>query len=118
MAVSSRIYHWIDERELYLTGGYYPITICDILRSPRTSYLVLHKLGFDSYYSIVWLAQDMQTSRLVSLKILTADSDPANGSNESAFLAHLVVDAAPSSERPAGGPASEHPATQYMFHSV
>jgi serine/threonine-protein kinase SRPK3 len=90
------VYDWVDDDvedlEFYCQGGYYPITISDTLQSPRTTYVVLHKLGFGSY-STVWLAQDTQTSRLVSLKIGTAhaaDEDIASRSDELTILAHLA----------------------------
>jgi serine/threonine protein kinase len=101
--MSDRVYHWLDDvedLELYSKGGYYPITILDTVQSPRTSYRVLHKLGYGSY-STVWLAQDTQTSRLVSLKLLTAEPVAAEGSNEVAMLAHLAAEPRSDSEIPA-----------------
>jgi serine/threonine-protein kinase SRPK3 len=96
----------VENLEAYCKGGYYPITISDTLNSPRTTYVVLHKLGYGSC-SMVWLAQDTQTKRLVSLKLLTADPDAADWSKELAILAHLANDVASCSGLSGGGPRSE-----------
>jgi serine/threonine-protein kinase SRPK3 len=92
MATGSRVYkrfvwsHEVEDLEYYQKGGYYPITISDKLQSPRTTYVVLDKLGFGRS-STVWLAQDTQTSLLVALKIGIA----ASRSNELAIRKRLIA---------------------------
>ncbi|KAJ7201396.1 kinase-like protein [Mycena pura] len=59
----------------YVLGGYHPVIIGDILRSPASSssYRVMHKLGFGSY-ATVWLAQKTDASRaFFAIKITIAD---------------------------------------------
>jgi serine/threonine protein kinase len=115
-APQSPTYVWVDgveNLEEYCKGGYYPITISDTLSSPRKTYVVLHKLGYGSY-STVWLAQDTQTKRLVSRKLLTGDPDAADRSKELAILAHLANNVASCSGLSGGGPRPEHPGSQYI----
>ena len=69
-------YEYIDPDEVerldyYVPGGYHPVEIGDKFHNDR--YEVVHKLGFGRS-STTWLAQDRQNSRLVALKISTAES--------------------------------------------
>ena len=59
----------------YASGGYHPIIIGDVLRSPSTtkSYRIVQKLGFGTY-ATVWLAQQVDRPRsFYSLKVTTSD---------------------------------------------
>ncbi|KAL2018659.1 hypothetical protein VTK56DRAFT_494 [Thermocarpiscus australiensis] len=60
----------LENLEGYCVGGYHPTVIGDTFHQCR--YEVVHKLGFGGY-STIWLAQDKQLHRYVSLKILVAD---------------------------------------------
>ena len=63
-------YAWYDDSveslEDYGPGGYHPVHLGDKFSNGR--YEVVHKLGYGGY-SIVWLCQDLQEQRYVSLKI-------------------------------------------------
>lgn len=62
---------WEVERlERYQPGGYYPITIGDIIQS---RYRVVHKLGYGTY-STTWLCQDHRSAKYVAIKVGTAES--------------------------------------------
>lgn len=54
----------------YRQGGYHPVHLGDQFKEGR--YQVIHKLGWGGY-STVWLARDLQASRLVALKVLVAE---------------------------------------------
>lgn len=73
----------VENLEAYQPGGYYPVDIGDAVRDGR--YEIVHKLGFGTY-STVWLAQDTRARRLVALKFLRADADPARYTAESRIL--------------------------------
>ncbi|TKX21452.1 protein kinase domain-containing protein 32 [Elsinoe australis] len=60
----------VEPLSRYHPGGYHPVHIGDKFSNGK--YSIAHKLGWGSY-STVWLAQDHINSRLVSLKILTAE---------------------------------------------
>ncbi|KAL7267783.1 hypothetical protein RUND412_009615 [Rhizina undulata] len=90
MAASGPFYSWLDgveDLKGYSKGGYYPITISDILRNPRTSYLVLKS----------WVTAAIQQS------------------NELAFMGHFAVDVAPGFGCSASAAPSKHPASQYLL---
>ena len=61
----------VEDVEKYRKGGFHPIHLGDALKGGR--YCVLHKLGFGGF-STVWLARDTLQDRLVSLKVLTAET--------------------------------------------
>ncbi|PGH17627.1 hypothetical protein AJ79_00988 [Helicocarpus griseus UAMH5409] len=61
----------VERLEYYVPGGYHPVMIGDELCAGR--YLIAHKLGFDRS-ATTWLAEDRRQSRLVALKISTAES--------------------------------------------
>lgn len=61
----------IEHIETYRPGGFHPIHLHDTLANNR--YHILHKLGHGGF-STVWLARDAAENKLVSLKILTAES--------------------------------------------
>ena len=61
----------IENIETYRPGGFHPIHLHDTLANNR--YHILHKLGYGGF-STVWLARDTAENKLVSLKILTAES--------------------------------------------
>lgn len=83
----NRIYDYAGDRvenlEAYQPGGYFPADIGTTVHGSR--YRIAHKLGFGTY-STVWLAQDTHTTRLVALKFLRADADPARHAAESRIL--------------------------------
>ncbi|KAL0634205.1 hypothetical protein Q9L58_006881 [Maublancomyces gigas] len=83
----SRIYDYAGDRvenlEAYQPGGYFPADIGTTVHGSR--YHIVHKLGFGTY-STVWLAKDTISSRLVALKFLRADADPARHEAESRIL--------------------------------
>ncbi|KAB8277263.1 kinase-like domain-containing protein [Aspergillus minisclerotigenes] len=54
----------------YRPGGYHPVTLSDTFKNGR--YRVYHKLGWGGF-STVWLADDRDRNRWVSLMIMTAD---------------------------------------------
>ncbi|OJD25101.1 serine/threonine protein kinase [Blastomyces percursus] len=67
-------YEFVEEVErldYYVPGGYHPVMIGDKLRAGR--YVIAHKLGFGRS-GTTWLAEDKEQSRLVALKISTAES--------------------------------------------
>lgn len=79
----------VERLERYQAGGYYHITIGDILQS---RYQVVHKLGYGAY-SITWLCRDYQSNTYVAMKVGTADSndrevDVLNYLNNSSPLDH------------------------------
>ena len=59
-----------EDVERYCEGGYCPITLWQTLKDGR--YRVVYKLGVGRF-ATVWLAQDLQETRHVALKISTAD---------------------------------------------
>ena len=61
----------VEDIEKYKPGGFHPVHLGDTLRLGR--YTIEHKLGFGGF-STVWLARDNILHRLVSVKILIADS--------------------------------------------
>ena len=62
----------------YSNGGYHPVIIGDILRSPSKSYRIVQKLGFGTY-ATVWLAQQVDRPRsFYSLKVTTSDGLSGN----------------------------------------
>ncbi|KAF2969484.1 hypothetical protein GQX73_g4035 [Xylaria multiplex] len=74
MLTSRVLYNHIEDverLEFYCKGGYHPI---EIGRCLRDRYRVVHKLGFGTH-STTWLAQDIQQSEYVAVKVCTADSD-------------------------------------------
>ncbi|KAG5643587.1 hypothetical protein DXG03_000640 [Asterophora parasitica] len=58
----------------YVHGGYHPVRISDIMRSPLdTSYRIVHKLGFGGC-ATVWLAEKTEDPKsYVAVKIKRAD---------------------------------------------
>ncbi|WEW56963.1 serine/threonine protein kinase [Emydomyces testavorans] len=67
-------YKFVEEVECldyYVPGGYHPVMIGDELCMGR--YVIAHKLGFGRS-ATTWLAEDRRQSRLVALKISTAES--------------------------------------------
>lgn len=69
-------YEYVDPDEVerldyYVPGGYHPVQIGDRFHDGR--YVIVHKLGFGRS-ATTWLAEDKQDSRLVALKISTAES--------------------------------------------
>lgn len=85
MPASHPIYKHIDDVErlaLYQPGGYHPVPIADRLNK---RYRVVHKLGYGTY-STTWLARDEQSSKLVAVKVGTADSN----AHESEILNRLA----------------------------
>lgn len=69
-------YEYVDLDEVgrldyYVPGGYHPVQIGDEFHNGR--YVIVHKLGFGRS-ATTWLAEDKQKSRLVALKIYTAES--------------------------------------------
>ncbi|KAI8951046.1 hypothetical protein F4801DRAFT_546198 [Xylaria longipes] len=61
----------VERLDFYYKGGYHPIEIGHRLRG---RYRVGHKLGFGTHPT-TWLAQDVQQSGYVAVKVATADSD-------------------------------------------
>ncbi len=61
----------VENIEKYRRGGFHPIHLADTFEGGR--YHILHKLGYGGF-STVWLARDQLLQRLVSLKVLTADT--------------------------------------------
>ena len=61
----------VERLDYYVPGGYHPVQIGDKFHNDR--YVVVHKLGFGRS-ATTWLAKDKQNSRLVALKISTAES--------------------------------------------
>lgn len=81
-------YEFVDEVErldYYVPGGYHPVTIGDELCMGR--YVIAHKLGFGRS-ATTWLAEDRRQSRLVALKISTAES--AERTREIQILSQLA----------------------------
>ncbi|EEH41372.2 kinase domain-containing protein [Paracoccidioides lutzii Pb01] len=67
-------YKFVEEVErlnYYVPGGYHPVMIGDEFCAGR--YVIAHKLGF-SRSATTWLAENRRQSRLVALKISTAES--------------------------------------------
>ncbi|KAK9234416.1 protein kinase [Lipomyces kononenkoae] len=61
----------IEDIENYKSGGFHPLLIGDKVAGGR--YRILHKLG-SGEFSTVWLARDERGKRLVSLKIMSAET--------------------------------------------
>jgi serine/threonine-protein kinase SRPK3 len=59
----------VENRELYVSDGFHPVLLGDILNDGR--YRIVHKLGFGGF-GTVWLARDSREAHYVSIKILTA----------------------------------------------
>ncbi|GJE84138.1 serine/threonine-protein kinase [Phanerochaete sordida] len=78
----------VEELGKYRPGGLLPVRINDTF--DRGRYRVLHKLGYGAS-STIWLARDQSAnrSRLVSLKIHSADTSSAADAVEPAVSAHL-----------------------------
>ncbi|KAK9367894.1 kinase-like domain-containing protein [Lipomyces kononenkoae] len=74
----------IEDIENYKSGGFHPLLIGDKLAGGR--YRILHKLGSGGF-STVWLARDERGKRLVSLKIMTAET--SSTCNELRILQYL-----------------------------
>ncbi|KAI1911545.1 hypothetical protein LOZ61_003763 [Ophidiomyces ophidiicola] len=89
MEPSTVKYDYVEEVErldFYVPGGYHPTAIGDEFCNGR--YSIAHKLGFGRS-STVWLAEDRaQSSRLVALKISTAES--AQQTHELHILSQLA----------------------------
>ena len=65
----------VEEPMRYEPGGYHPIIIGNILRSPggTSSYRIIHKLGHGAY-ATVWLAENTDsTPKYVAVKVSAAD---------------------------------------------
>lgn len=62
----------VECMERYEPGGYHPVQIGDRLHD---RYRIMYKLGHGAY-STTWLARDQQSSRLVAVKVGTADISP------------------------------------------
>ncbi|EEQ35638.1 putative non-specific serine/threonine protein kinase [Microsporum canis] len=75
----------VERLDYYVPGGYHPVTIGDEFCSGR--YIIAHKLGFGRS-ATTWLAEDRRQSRLVALKILTAES--AERTHEIQVLSQLA----------------------------
>ncbi|KAI9670219.1 MAG: hypothetical protein M1831_006433 [Alyxoria varia] len=73
--------------ERYRPGGYHPVHIGDKFKNGR--YRVAHKLGWGGY-STVWLAHDAETSRLVALKFLVAETSTIT--QESSILRQISTE--------------------------
>jgi serine/threonine-protein kinase SRPK3 len=73
--------------ERYEPGGYHPVQIGDRLHD---RYRVLYKLGHGAY-STTWLARDQQSSKLVAVKVGTADISPEEADMVSRL--HTAVEA-------------------------
>ena len=67
--------HTTESITRYVSGGYHPIAIGDVLGpTPESGYRIVHKLGYGSS-ATVWLAQKTNSSNsFVALKVTTADS--------------------------------------------
>ncbi|OAT13408.1 CMGC/SRPK protein kinase [Blastomyces gilchristii SLH14081] len=81
-------YRYVEEVErldYYVPGGYHPVMIGDELCAGR--YVIAHKLGFGRS-ATTWLAEDRRQSRLVALKISTAES--AERTHEIQILSQLA----------------------------
>jgi serine/threonine protein kinase len=67
--------HTTENITRYVSGGYHPIAIGDVLGpTPESGYRIVHKLGYGSY-ATVWLAQKTNSSNsFVAVKVTTADS--------------------------------------------
>ena len=63
-------FDFIEDIELYESGGLHPVSIGDVFADGR--YKVLHKLGFGAS-STTWLARDSVSGILVALKVLSAN---------------------------------------------
>lgn len=74
----------VEDVEKYRSGGFHPIHLGDTFKGGR--YRVSHKLGYGGF-STVWLARDETQNRLVSLKVLTADT--SQQPTELKLLRHL-----------------------------
>ncbi|OOF98163.1 hypothetical protein ASPCADRAFT_128340 [Aspergillus carbonarius ITEM 5010] len=61
----------VERLDYYVPGGYHPVQIGHEFHNGR--YVIVHKLGFGRS-ATTWLAEDKQDSRLVALKISTAES--------------------------------------------
>ena len=61
----------VEDVEKYRSGGFHPVHLGDTFKGGK--YRVLHKLSYGGC-STVWLARDETQNRLVSLKVLTADT--------------------------------------------
>lgn len=59
----------VEEHEEYQPGGFHPIHLDDVYDGGR--YRVIHKLGSGGF-STVWMAQDLQSKTLVSLRFMKA----------------------------------------------
>lgn len=75
----------VERLDYYVPGGYHPVTIGDEYCSGR--YVIAHKLGFGRS-ATTWLAKDRRQSRLVALKISTAES--AERTHEIRILSQLA----------------------------
>src|SRR6266550_8021554 len=62
-------FDFIENIDLYASGGLHPVSIGDVFADGR--YKVLHKLGFGGS-STTWLARDSISGILVALKVLAA----------------------------------------------
>ncbi|KKZ66558.1 hypothetical protein EMCG_07672 [[Emmonsia] crescens] len=81
-------YQFVEEVErldYYVPGGYHPVMIGDEFCAGR--YVIAHKLGFGRS-ATTWLAEDRRHSRLVALKISTAES--AGRTHEMQILSRLA----------------------------
>ncbi|PWY71751.1 kinase-like protein [Aspergillus heteromorphus CBS 117.55] len=76
----------VERVDYYVPGGYHPVYIGDEFHSGR--YVVIHKLGFGRS-ATTWLAEDKQNSRMVALKISTAEAAERTA-HEWQFLTQLT----------------------------
>lgn len=107
-------YEYIDPDEVerldyYVPGGYHPIQIGDKFHNDR--YAVIHKLGFGRS-STKWLAEGKHSSRLVALKISTAESAECTV-HESQVLTRLAQ--AEARPRLPGQPVVQRPLDSFEF---
>ncbi|VDB86859.1 unnamed protein product [Peniophora sp. CBMAI 1063] len=65
---------------LYQPGGYHPVTLGNVISSPKTRYHVVHKLGWGGY-ATVWLVQDLSSYAWLALRIRMAN-DGSKGEDE------------------------------------
>ncbi|PGH35637.1 hypothetical protein GX50_01485 [[Emmonsia] crescens] len=75
----------VEHLDYYIPGGYHPVMVSDKFCADR--YTIAHKLGFGRS-ATAWLAENTKQSRLVALKISTAES--AERTHEMQILSHLA----------------------------
>ncbi|OGM49926.1 hypothetical protein ABOM_001472 [Aspergillus bombycis] len=73
----SNLLYTQEQLSRYRPGGYHPVCLGDTFKNGR--YEIHHKLGWGGF-STVWLANDKEKNRWVSLKVLKADT--SQGSQE------------------------------------